>query len=296
MLRNHRATLSLPLIAGLTASLLGFSQAAETGRPARVEQIQGSDLNRVVLTPRAAERLALRTAPVREEVVMRWLTVEAAVEAMLTDLPPERAGIMTAGLSSPVRVPVPLLNDPSLMSGLAVPVLSLKSKDGLDDDDDDDDDVAKTDRGGDKVKDKLTPDFVFVMPMGGSQLAKRLRAKLLDVAPASGASGLPLAYYVVDQQDPKAALRVGQRVQVRVPQPGSGTPQRVVPYSAVIYDARGGTWVYGNPKPLVYVRHRIDVEYVQDDVAVLKDGPGIGTEVVVAGAVELHGIEQKFGQ
>jgi hypothetical protein len=288
MPRSRRASLAVLLVAGLASSLLGFSHAAETGNPAKVEQVPGSHLHRVVLTSRAAERLAIKTAPVREEVVMRWLTIEAAAEAILTDPPPERAGVVTAGLTSPVRVPVPLLDDLSQASGLAVPALSLKSGD------DDDDDVAKIGRD-DNAKDKRTPAFVFVMPIGSSEQAKRLKAKLIDLPQDSSASGLPLAYYLVDQQDPKAALRVGQRVQVRIPQPGSGTPQKVVPYSAVIYDARGGTWAYVNPEPLVFIRHPVDVEYVHGEVAVLNGGPGIGTKVVVAGAVELHGIEQKFG-
>jgi hypothetical protein len=281
--------LILSLAAGLTASLPGFARAAETDRPARVEQMPGSNLARIVLMPRAAERLALKTTPVREESVLRWLTVEAAVEAMLTDIPPERSDVTTAGLQSHFRVPVPVLDAATQTSGLAISALSLASKDDFDDDEDE---LVRS-RVAD-LKDKRSP-IVFVIPLTRSESTKRLRAKLMDEQPETGASGLPLAYYLVDQQDPKTALQVGQRVQVKIPQPGSGTPKKVVPYSAVIYDSRGDTWVYVNPEPLVFVRHRIDVEYVQDDVAVLNDGPANGMQVVSAGAVELHGIEQKFG-
>ena len=38
-----------------------------------MEAIRGSDLKRVVLTPKAAERLAIATAAVKEEAVKRWL-------------------------------------------------------------------------------------------------------------------------------------------------------------------------------------------------------------------------------
>ena len=69
----------------------------------------------------------------------------------------------------------------------------------------------------------------------------------------------------------------------------------VVPYSAVIYDATGKTWAYTNPEPLTFVRHAIDVEYIEGDLAVLKDGPAVGTAVVTAGAAELLGVEQGVG-
>jgi hypothetical protein len=184
---------------------------------------------------------------------------------------------------------VPVLDAATQTSGLAISALSLASKDDFDDDEDE---LVRS-RVAD-LKDKRSP-IVFVIPLTRSESTKRLRAKLMDEQPETGASGLPLAYYLVDQQDPKTALQVGQRVQVKIPQPGSGTPKKVVPYSAVIYDSRGDTWVYVNPEPLVFVRQRIDVEYVQDDVAVLNDGPANGMQVVSAGAVELHGIEQKFG-
>jgi hypothetical protein len=93
----------------------------------------------------------------------------------------------------------------------------------------------------------------------------------------------------------KSSLRPGQRVKVRVPQPGSGTPQKVIPHSAVIYDAWGKAWTYTNPEPLVFIRHAVTVESIQDDIAILTDGPAIGTPVVTAGAPELLGVEQKFG-
>jgi hypothetical protein len=91
-------------------------------------------------------------------------------------------------------------------------------------------------------------------------------------------------------------LRPGQRVNVRVPHPDSGKPQKVIPYAAVLYDPRGNTWTYTNPEPLVFVRHSIDVEFIEGDRAVLREGPAAGTTVVTAGAAELFGVEQKFGQ
>lgn len=74
---------------------------------------------------------------------------------------------------------------------------------------------------------------------------------------------------------------------------GEGDPvQRlVVPYAAVLYDRAGETWAYTSPEPLVFVRHAITVEYIDDERAVLSAGPDVGTPVVIVGATELFGAE-----
>jgi hypothetical protein len=90
-------------------------------------------------------------------------------------------------------------------------------------------------------------------------------------------------------------LRPGQQVGVRLVEPGSGTPKKVVPYSAVLYDAHGEAWVYTNPEPLSFVRHRVTIEHVDDDKAVLGDGPDVGTKIVSVGAAELFGAELGVG-
>lgn len=67
--------------------------------------------------------------------------------------------------------------------------------------------------------------------------------------------------------------------------------QRVVPYSAVLYDANGETWVYTNPEPFVFVRLRVRIDYIEGDRAVLADGPPAGTTIVAVGGAELFGAE-----
>lgn len=69
----------------------------------------------------------------------------------------------------------------------------------------------------------------------------------------------------------------------------------VVPYAAVLYDAKGVTWVYTSPANLVYVRHRITVDYIEGDQAVLTDGVPAGTQVVTQGGQELFGAEFEIG-
>ena len=72
------------------------------------------------------------------------------------------------------------------------------------------------------------------------------------------------------------------------------TPRTVVPYAAVLYDLNGGAFLYTSPEPLTFVRAPISVDYIKGDVAVLFDGPPLGTAVVTVGAAELFGAEFEF--
>lgn len=71
--------------------------------------------------------------------------------------------------------------------------------------------------------------------------------------------------------------------------------RKVIPYSSLIYDPQGQTWVYTSPKANTFVRHMVDVDYIRGDVAVLKDGPSVGTEVASVAVAELYGAETKMG-
>ena len=74
------------------------------------------------------------------------------------------------------------------------------------------------------------------------------------------------------------------------------TPQLVVPYASLIYDLNGETWVYTSPEPLTYVRHRIEVEFIDADLVYLTEGPAVGTEIVTVGVAELYGVETGVGK
>jgi hypothetical protein len=87
---DHRCKFLTLITIALAGSALsgGTSPAADAikpARPAKVEPIPGSDVKRVVLTPKAAERLAIATGVVKEEMVKRWLVVEGRVEAAPED-------------------------------------------------------------------------------------------------------------------------------------------------------------------------------------------------------------------
>jgi hypothetical protein len=79
----------------------------------------------------------------------------------------------------------------------------------------------------------------------------------------------------------------------------SAVPGPVVPYSAVLYDADGNTWVYTVPQQFSYQREQVTVQVVQGangDEAVLSTAPATGTEIVTTGVVEIYGTELGLGE
>ena len=97
----------------------------------------------------------------------------------------------------------------------------------------------------------------------------------------------------------KAAERLGIRTAPVRDEEGarkSGTPRKVIPYSAMLYDPDGRTWTYANPEPLIFVRRHIKIDSIRGDLAVLSEGPPSGTPVVTVGAAELFGIEFGVGK
>lgn len=79
---------------------------------------------------------------------------------------------------------------------------------------------------------------------------------------------------------------------VRESKSASGT---VVPYSSLIYDINGQTWVYISPEPRTFIRHKVGVDHVDGDLAILNEGPPVGTVVASVGVAELYGAEFKVG-
>jgi hypothetical protein len=73
------------------------------------------------------------------------------------------------------------------------------------------------------------------------------------------------------------------------------SPKKVVPYSSLWYDTQGQTWVYVSPQPRTFIRHKVDIDYIEGDIAVLKDGPPNGTVVASQGVAEIYGSEFEVG-
>ena len=81
----------------------------------------------------------------------------------------------------------------------------------------------------------------------------------------------------------KAAERIGVEI---VPADNSA-----VPYSAVIYDTEGNTWVYTNPAPLTFVRAPIIIDRIEGDDAFLAEDLTTDDPIVTVGVIEIYGAE-----
>ncbi len=68
-----------------------------------------------------------------------------------------------------------------------------------------------------------------------------------------------------------------------------------VPYASVIYDKKGAPWVYTSPQDRTYIRVPVTIDRVQDQTAVLTDGPPAGTRVVTRAVIKLYGAENGVG-
>src|SRR3989337_4517625 len=79
--RNRWITL-IAIVAGLLlAGVTPKSESPAKINPSQVEEIEGSELKRVILTEKAAERLDRQTVAVREESIVKRRTVSGEVVA-----------------------------------------------------------------------------------------------------------------------------------------------------------------------------------------------------------------------
>ncbi len=90
----------------------------------------------------------------------------------------------------------------------------------------------------------------------------------------------------------RAVQRLGIVTKPVRPTTTAGQPAReIIPYSAVVYDTDGSTWVYVYTAARTYERKPITVTEIDGEIAQLSAGPAAGTPVVTVGAAELLGTE-----
>ena len=85
----------------------------------------------------------------------------------------------------------------------------------------------------------------------------------------------------------EGAERVGLET-ARVRASGKRT---IVPYSALMYDPAGKTYVYTSRTLLSYLREPVEVARIDGNRVLLSDGPAAGTRVVTVGVSEVYGTE-----
>ncbi len=119
---------------------------------------------------------------------------------------------------------------------------------------------------------------------GPPRLARRVQAPLR--ADPAGAS-VDLFFELAAGGGP---LRPGERVSVELPLAAEESGL-TVPYSAVVYDIHGATWVYEDLGDGAFARRRVEIARHVGDRVVVSRGLAPGTRVVSVGAAELFGTE-----
>lgn len=133
-----------------------------------------------------------------------------------------------------------------------------------------------------------------VVPLTSRPGATSHRARPVDAPPSANLlAGTVDLYY--ELANPENALAPSQRVGVNIPLIGE-EESLTLPWSAVIHDIHGGTWVYEMTAEHTFARRRIVVQFLRDELAVLASGPAVGAKVVTAGAAELFGTEVGFSK
>jgi hypothetical protein len=300
--------------ATIAADPAGPPAAAKSGA-VTLEAIPGSTAKRVILTAKSEQRLGIETGVVGEESILRKQMVSGLIVNAVDKQPePQPAGSTFGGFgkpgagspkpdtnsTNPVKMPTGVpAGIQKLVSDGSPPALRL---------------VAAAPSGtaaapATTIAPLLGDAWVRVTLSPGEleRLTKDKPARLLalstreklgndvfaqptGMAPVEDTKRSMLTiYYVVPGQN--HGLTLNSRVRVELPFAGNEEKQKHVPYSAVYYDGKGVAWVYVKTKPLTYERQRIGVDRVVGDMAVLAEGPPVGTSIVTVGASLLFGTE-----
>ncbi len=218
----------------------------------------GMQAKSVTLTEKAVERIGIETATVREGTFTRKLLVDGMVMSIAATAAAKHTDGTNGGLL--VSVPVSPSELQSVAAGEPARILPLIRGDNI-------------------------------LPLIRGDTKTWVTAKPIDNMPTNADQPGVNLHYAVNGAG--HSLVPGQRVSVELTRTGAGKPQKIVPHSSVLYDVCGKTWVYTNPKPLVYVRYAITVDFIEGDIAVLNDGPAVGTKIVSVG---VPGAETEIGK
>ena len=253
MERNNRwMVIFLVVLAALVVSACKPKSTTMTNEPAAVvEEIPGSELKRVVLTEKAAERLGIQTVTVREEQIVRKQILGGEVVA--------QGGAATASPGK-LWVRVPLNGTDMKMVARDQPALVMPLGDDDEEDSDDDENglLANLEEalGLDEDEDEDTRDSALYYTIDSTRVALGQRVLVQLSLSSSGIAGkiIPYAALIYD---------VNGRTWVYTKEPNA----------------------------LAFVRHEVTVDFITDEVVVLMEGPPAGTEIVTMGGQELYGAE-----
>lgn len=266
----------------------GASSSAKKSTDVKLESIPGSSAKRVTLSAKANERLGIETGKVGEAPIVRKQMVGGLVIPPLDKPPEQKPPFGSFGGFGAAPAPQPAAGGAVTLRQIATAPAAQPT-------------AAAAPVAGDAWV------LVTLSPGEWERIAKDKPARLLPLATRDKTASEVLAqpsgiapvenvkrsmltlYYVVPGKD--HGLQLNKRMRVELQLVGDADKHKVVPYGAVYYDARGMPWVYVVTAPLTYERQRVGVDRVVGDVAVLSDGPPVGTPVVTVGAAMLFGTE-----
>lgn len=254
---------------GATANL----QAAEptTNAPSKVTPIEGTKLSRVTLTPQAAARLGIEITQVRDMQMVR----KRLVSGLVLESPGDTAKIEDSNV--PLDAPEQFTTAAGPSSPATIRTWQVQV-----------DPIGELDR-------KAGSRPARVVPIGATVSDDGWLVEPSATPPIGTVeeAARPLFYNLPVE----APGLVGPgRVLVELALSDGAAARKVVPYGSVLYDINGGTWIYTSPEPLVFVRHPVEVDFIDGEWAVLNEGPPTGTAVVAIGVAELYGTEFKIGK
>ena len=269
------ATAGLTAIVGMASGAVlaassGGGMPVGKNPPATLKSVPGSPVKRVVLTPKAAERLGIQMGKVDEEPIVRKQMVGGVVVPPAAARPEPKMISSFGGFS---RAPSP--------PPAAVPTKGAGTGEVWVQ-------VALT-RGEWENLAKDQPARILPLTTRGEP-GSAIVARPSGMPPYDDVKRSMLQlYYVVPGE--KHGLTLNKRMRVELQQSGSDEKRKVVPYGALYYDSKGAPWIYVTPEPLGFERQRVRVERIVGDLAVLSEGPPVGTAVVTVGAAMLYGVE-----
>jgi hypothetical protein len=136
---------------------------------------------------------------------------------------------------------------------------------------------------------------IAALPLTGCSKKQSAHKKVEPATIEHGKDNQITRITLVEQAVKRLGVKTEPIKEGRIQGQENAKPRPFVPDSALMYAANGDTYVYTSPAPRTFVRHPVDVDYIQSGLAILKKGPPPGTLVVTVGATELFGTEFGVG-
>lgn len=260
MQTKNRSIVILIIVFSLVIVACGETEEPSKVEPVEVEPIDGSDLSRVTLTTRAAERLDIQVDQIIEDTITRMRSVGGQIVTERNNADEDLED---------VRVRVSLNVDELEEIDLDEPVI-----------------ISPLDGGESEV----------FLADTNSSIPEELTGSFIESATDNSSEEVQkVLYFRIDSAE--YDLPPGLRVQVQLKMVNSGSERLILPYSALLYDTNGDTWAYTtDSESLTFVREPVTVDYIDGDRVILLDGPPAGTRVAIIGVAELYGAEVGVGK